>query len=223
MENPALKGIALTLFLALQTAASAANVQFSVTHCSPLNGPTGIIEFNIDSTYTKGPFFVRLDGPGGFVDTMPAFEGFYHTYTGLKPGRYWISIRCCSTCEARGFLDVKSYEARWMNGAYVLWAREIPSPEVDSTAILMACTEIVEEAGQLCQVSISLYAPEEIAPEAFRAMLEQMLIQVRKRQTNSYEEWPSDEYDVQMPGPYQVLIRFDKKGGACWVHFQPDW
>ncbi len=225
MENPVLKGIVFALYMALSSAVSAAHVEFTVTHCSPLNGPTGKIEFLIDTTYTKGPFSVRLEGPDGFLDTMPAFRGAYHLYTGLRPGRYWISIRCCGACEAKAFLDIKCYENTLLNDVYVFLIREKTVPELDSTAILLACTDTEEESGQLCSVTISLFTPEDLTPGVLQVMLEQMLACVNLRRMDSYYEalLSSPDYDARIPDPCQILIRFNAKGEIRWMHFESDW
>lgn len=208
-----------SMFLLFQNIRMAASdLTCTVTHCVPVWGQSGTLHFEIDTAYKKGPFFVRLDGPGGLLDTMANFDRLSHTFTGLQPGQYCLSVRCCTTCEARVCLDINSFEQLGVDDVSVLWAKEKTPPETDSTAILLACTELEQEEGIVCGAVFSLYAPTDLPVDQLQSMIKKALACMREIQQTGYSEFQDNGNDTWIPDPFKVLWRFEEDGRIRWVY-----
>ncbi len=211
--------VCLLVFCSLfcrQERALASDVSFLVYACVPSWELLGSIHFDIDTAQKSGPFFVRLEGPNGLLDTMEGFSGPSYTYTGLKAGEYIIEIQCCATCSARCTLEVKSYTPITVTGRSVMFTQELTLPLIDSSALLVALTEFEKDQTGFCDLNFSLYNAQELSLEMIHKMLEQCMVAIQKIQNEAFQE--GADPDAWLEEEVKLLARFDEKGDLLWVY-----
>lgn len=197
-----------------------AQVRLTARHSVSTWDQKGALIFEIDSSYQKGPYFVRLDGPDGMIDSITAFNDHSRTYERMDPGEYCILVKCCATCTAEVCVEVKSYEMLLVDDVSVLWTKEQALPEIDSSAILLACTEMETEEENLCQVVFSLYTGIKMSPDRVQLMVERAVHQIKQFNKEPYPSYEEYNYDAwaRISDPFEILFRFDETGQIMWVY-----
>lgn len=212
-----LSGCFLSILMGCCTPAPA-QLRFTAFHSIPAWDQDGALVFEIDPAYNKGPYSVLLEGPCGTVDSIAAFNGTIKAYEGIGTGQYCITVKCCSTCTARVCVEVKPYELVSSGDATILWTRENALPENDTTAVLLACTEMEAEQGVLCSAVFSLYAPVDIPSSRLQLMLEKAVQRITPANPEAVTEDQGYNYDAWVSDPFEVLLRFDETGQILWVY-----
>lgn len=210
-------GCFLAILLGCCTPAPA-QLRLTAFQSVPAWNQDGALVFEIDPAYNKGPYSVLLEGPCGTVDSIAAFNGAIKAYEGIEPGRYCITVRCCSTCTAEVCVEVKSYELLSSGDMTILWTKENTWPENDTSAVLLACTEMESEQGVLCSVVFSLYAPMDVPAARLRVMFEKAVNRINPANPDAFTEDQEYNYDAWISDPFEVLLRFDEAGQILWVY-----
>lgn len=208
--------LALTC-LGLPGRAAGADVTATIYACVPSWGQLGSITFVIDTSYKRGPFLVRLTGPNGRVDSLVDFTGLTHTFDKLQAGRYFLEVKCCATCSADLDLEVKSYEEISAGTLSLLYTLETSLPEMDSTALLVACTAIIKSEGIPVTLNFSLYNAGNLPPAVIQNILNKAALAISKDKLDVFED--NSALDAWLSEEFEVLLRFEPNGALRWVYF----
>ncbi len=198
--------------------ATGSDVTATTYACVPSWGQLGKITFEIDTSYKRGPFLVRLTGPNGRVDSLVDFTGLTHSFEKLQSGRYFLEVKCCATCSAELDLEVKSYEEISAGPLSLLYTLETTLPELDSTALLVACTAIIKTGDLPVTLNFSLYNAGKLSPKTIQKILNQAVLAIFQDKTDVLEEG-NNELDAWLSDEFEVLLRFEPNGAFCWVYF----
>ena len=204
-------------FLGLPGQAAGSDVTATTYACVPSWGLLGTITFEIDTAYKRGPFLVRLTGPNGRVDSLVDFNGLTHTFKQLQAGRYFLEVKCCATCSADLDLEVKSYEEISAGALSLMYTLETARPEMDSAALLVACTGIVKSGELPVTLNFSLYNAGDLSLAILQNILNQATVAIFKDRFDVFEE--NNELDAWLSDEFEVLLRFEPNGKLRWVYF----
>ena len=195
---------------------ASADVTFEINHCVPAWGQLGSVHFEIDTTYRHPPFFVRFNRPDGRVDSLSNFQGNSHTFEGLVKGRYLIEIRSCDHCSAETFLDVLAYDQIFAGETSILFTKAQTKPELDSTALLLACTDLEKDGDAICSMTFSWYNAGSLPAGILRDMLKKGIVRIRQFHYEDIFENPPP--DAWISDPCKILLRFNEQGNVLWTY-----
>lgn len=198
-----------------------AGVTITTTHSVPAWGILGAIQIDIDTTYQKGPFNYRFTYPDGRVDSVSGFRGNSLIFEGLPTGRYHLFMSNCCNCSLENWTDVLACRQYVSGETSTLWAKMTTPAATDSSAILLACTDIETDSNAVCAATFWLYAPSDIPADRMHPMLEKAIEYLRKIKSDDDLELEGMGMDAWIAEPFKVLFRFDENGEIRWVY--SDW
>lgn len=197
------------------------DVTITTTHCVPAWGTLGAIQIDIDTTYQKGPFHFRFTHPDGRVDSVSRFRGNSMIYKGLPMGRYHLFISNCCHCSLENWIDILDCQQYVSGETSTLWAKMTTPVATDSSAILLACTDVETDNNTVCTATFWLYAPSDIPTDRMNPMLEKAIEYLRKIKSDEELELEGMSIDAWISEPFKFLFRFDENGEIRWVY--SDW
>lgn len=199
-----------------------ADVSFTIDHCVAASHILGAIRLDIDTAKSPGPFSVRLQGPGGMTDTIASLSSHSYTYRNLLPGTYCLTIQCCAVCTAYSCMEVEDYTRYLIGEVPVYLSRAKTVPQNDSSAILLACTNVSEENGAWCEATFTLYGPAHCTDATLQTMLAKAITAIQRKRAGllldeSGEKEDSDP-DAWIDPPFEALVRIAADGTVGWVY-----